>query len=121
MCVMHASWVTEGPRQRFDYATLTRMPQVDGHVGYYDGSGPSKELKGEFTLTSDCEVLPSSKRPHCFALKGEGLKKKGGMFTVAGADEADKERWIQAFENHVRFVRDREAMDMDRVDYDFPA
>ncbi len=96
-----------------------RVDQVDGHVGYFDGSGPSKKLKGEFTLSSDCEIVPSTKRPHGFCVRGSGLTHKRGLFTMAAPDEACKETWILAFEAHIEFIRMKEALDMDRVDYKF--
>ena len=93
--------------------------QVDGHVGYFDGSGSSKKLKGEFTLASDTEITPSTKRPHAFSLRGSGLTHKRGVFTMAAHDEAFKEQWIRVFEAHIEFIRRKEALDMDRVDYKF--
>ena len=73
-------------------------------------------MKGEFTLSSDCEILPSTKRPHSFVVKGSGLRHKGGSFTFAAADEGSKDGWIRAFEAHIEFTRLKEELDMDRVD-----
>ena len=100
---------------------VTCVCQVDGHVGYYDVSGGGKKLKGEFTLTSDSEMVPSTKRPHAFTVKSSGIRQKGHSFTFAAGDEATKEAWIAAIEAHIEFVRAREALDMDRVDYAFPS
>lgn len=93
--------------------------QVDGHVGYYDRSGSSSKLKGEFTLTADTEVMPSTKRDHAFTLRGAGMRHKRGKFTFAAPDATAKQNWITAFEAHIEFVRKKDDLDMDRVDYSF--
>lgn len=97
----------------------THSFQVDGQVGYYDRTGPDSVLKGEFSLTADCEVQPSLKRAHAFSVRGSGLKHKNSVFTFAAVDEPYKDAWIAAFEAHIEFVRAREELDMDRVEYAF--
>ncbi len=94
---------------------------MDGHVGYFDTAGKDKALKGEFSITPDFDIVPSTRRPHCLCLKGAGLTHKGGEFFVAAACREDMEAWQDAFLAHLAFVRQLESLDMDRVDCVFSA
>jgi hypothetical protein len=90
--------------------------QVNGHVGYFDGAGPTKTLRGEFSLTSDTVVQLAKRRPNCVRLTGSGLRHKGGKFYVSTPDEATTGQWLESFQAHVAFVQQMERLDMDRVE-----
>jgi hypothetical protein len=92
--------------------------QVDGHVGYFDVSaGKDHALKGEFSITPDCEIVSSSRREFCLCLKGAGLGHKGGEFFIAARTKEDYALWLAALQAHLDFVRQLESLDMDRVDW----
>ncbi len=79
-------------------------------------AGKDHVLKGEFSISPDFDISPSSRREFCLCLKGSGLKHKGGEFYIAARDSAEFDTWCDALWAHLHFVRQLDALDMDRVD-----